>query len=1029
MVTAGVFAFLVAAVVAAQPADVPTTCQVTGRITGAGTALPGVSVVVTAGDGTRRGTSTDIDGIYLLSVPIGSYVLLAELSGFQRVERAIVFTLLECERVVDVVLTLIPARQPMTIPATTTTRTTASPNSSMTVLDATTTASVAAVGSPVADAFGFDVSAAAIVIAGSAAAVDHGVLSRHEKTGSGISRRRNRTRSTLDYTFGGSALDQNPYRLRDDVRYEETPYTQQSLGFTASGPMTVPTLYGNRSDRTTFVASYTGTRGGTLFDQYGTVLTEAQRGGDLSSMRGAAVLDPLTGDPFIGNRIPEERMSGQARALMSFIPAPNLPGATKNYHYVTTRTSATDAMSLRLTHTFFASAGARPKVGSTPGQLGGLTRPTNVVLTVHPQYQRTYGQRTNLFETLGGETVTKTLTLPASISVVYRGHVHSINFQTSGASSATRNRFGNVVNVTERAGIRGTSMDAFAWGVPSLAFSSISGLRDVTPSHQHDRRTRVDYTWAYPVGRRHSIRMGFNVEGGRVRSRTESNANGAFVFSGLYTSGGARELGGFDVADFLLGLPQHASVQYGPGEVTNRGRSLALYAQDDWRARGSLTLAWGLRYEVLWPFVETDGRAVNLDVAPAFSAAVPVMAGEVGPFSGRFPRGLLLTDTNNVAPRIGVAWRYGGAVIRVGYGISYNSGAYAGFARQFSTQPPFAISNTAIGSLTSILRMQDAFTTVSPTQTTNTFGVDRTYQLGQVQTWNADIQRAVGRLWTLSANYLHTRGSSLDVVRAPNRGPAGLRIEGIQPFLWQTSEGASVLHSIRVQLQRQYTGGIGGKIAYTIARSRDNAPSIGGGTLVAQDDQNLDAEWGLSNFDRRHRVAADLSLDLPFGPNRRWLRNGGFSAELLRNWSLTATFGGESGMPLTPRVSAATRDVAQGLNGALRADYNGQDIDLEHSTTNRFFNTSAFSVPNSERFGNAPRNVITGPGFRQLDAQVSRDVTLGGQRTLTVRLRVTNLLGLVNYLTVDTFVNSPTFGQVESVRPMRSAQVNLRFAF
>ena len=60
---------------------------------------------------------------------------------------------------------------------------------------------------------------------------------------------------------------------------------------------------------------------------------------------------------------------------------------------------------------------------------------------------------------------------------------------------------------------------------------------------------------------------------------------------------------------------------------------------------------------------------------------------------------------------------------------------------------------------------------------------------------------------------------------------------------------------------------------------------------------------------------------------------------------------------------------------------------------------------------------------------MSRDVRLGGTRTLTLQLNATNLLNMVNYQAIDTVVNSPTFGQVLSVRPMRSMQFNLRFRF
>ncbi len=73
--------------------------------------------------------------------------------------------------------------------------------------------------------------------------------------------------------------------------------------------------------------------------------------------------------------------------------------------------------------------------------------------------------------------------------------------------------------------------------------------------------------------------------------------------------------------------------------------------------------------------------------------------------------------------------------------------------------------------------------------------------------------------------------------------------------------------------------------------------------------------------------------------------------------------------------------------------------------------------------------VSVGPGSRQLDAQFSRDVRLGPRRVLSINLNATNLLNMVNYAAIDTVVNSPTFGQVLSVRPMRSMQAGLRFRF
>jgi len=133
--------------------------------------------------------------------------------------------------------------------------------------------------------------------------------------------------------------------------------------------------------------------------------------------------------------------------------------------------------------------------------------------------------------------------------------------------------------------------------------------------------------------------------------------------------------------------------------------------------------------------------------------------------------------------------------------------------------------------------------------------------------------------------------------------------------------------------------------------------------------------------------------------------------------------------PYTPRVTGAVADVARGSNGTLRANYNGRPISLGDATVDRFFNTSAFTVPPAGTFGTASRNMIIGPGSKLLNAQISRDLRLGANRVVTAQLNGNNLLNLVNYGSIDTVVNSPTFGQVLSVRPMRSMTFNVRVRF
>ena len=210
----------------------------------------------------------------------------------------------------------------------------------------------------------------------------------------------------------------------------------------------------------------------------------------------------------------------------------------------------------------------------------------------------------------------------------------------------------------------------------------------------------------------------------------------------------------------------------------------------------------------------------------------------------------------------------------------------------------------------------------------------------------------------------------------------------------------------------------------------DNASSLGAGApVVAQNDKDLESEWALSSFDRRHQVSGDLSVELPFGPDRRWLKNGGLFADIAGGWTATFALTLQTGTPLTARVLGAASDVSRGTNGSLRADTTGAPIQLSDPTVTEFFNAAAFTLPAPGQFGDSGRNTIIGPGARQLNAVLIRDVRMGGNRALTLQLSATNLLNTVQWASVDTNRNSRTFGEVLSVRPMRTVALMVRFRF
>ena len=109
-------------------------------------------------------------------------------------------------------------------------------------------------------------------------------------------------------------------------------------------------------------------------------------------------------------------------------------------------------------------------------------------------------------------------------------------------------------------------------------------------------------------------------------------------------------------------------------------------------------------------------------------------------------------------------------------------------------------------------------------------------------------------------------------------------------------------------------------------------------------------------------------------------------------------------------------DLLRGVNGSLRANYDGASIQLPDPTVTEFFNTTAFTIPAAGQFGDSTRNMIVGPGTRQLNALFKRDVRLGGTRAFTLQVNANNLLNTVQWAAVDTNVNSPTFGQVLSAK-------------
>ena len=851
----------------------------------------------------------------------------------------------------------------------------------------------------------------------------------------------NQPHGLLYFSDDTSSLDAHPYSLTG-IASPQADYNQARFGANVGGPLNIPKIF-NGGNKTFFFVGWNGRRGSSPFDAFSTVPTLAERGGDFSALA-TPIFDPSSGQQlqFNGqnNVMDPSRITAQAKSLLQFIPQPNLPGATQNFHFVTSANTNSDSVNLRLIHNF----GATPMFGNRGaggGRGGGGGRRARNNLNLGLSWTRTTSDIVGAFPSLAGGTGTQGLN--ANAGWVYgKGHAtNNLRFNYNHNHVSTTNLFSTVTDVAAAAQIGGVSTNPFDWGIPGINFTSFSGLNDPTPRRELDQTFTISDTVIWNRGK-HNWRFGADYRRMLQSFRSARNAAGTFTFTGFatarYIGGQAQPETGNDLADFLLGLPQQSSVQFGTNTYNFRANSYDAFVQDDWRIRASLTLLLGLRYEFNGPYTEANNQIANLDVAPGFTSAVPVVPGQTGPFLGVFPASLIRPDRNNFAPRLGLAWKPAkNTVVRAGYGVNYNLAQYGAVIQNFAFQPPFAETATNTATIATPLHLSNAFPSVSPGTVTNNFAVDPNYRLGYVQVWNVDVQRELRGSIVMNVDYNGSKGTRLDTERA-------ILIAGLQPFTFESSAGNSVLHAGSLRFRKRLSKGIGLSASYVYSKSIDDASSIGGGgVVVAQNAFDIAADRGLSSFDQRHKFTGNWTYDFPFGDNRRFAQKGALS-HILGGWQYSGDFTVASGLPYTIRVLGGTLDIQRGVSGSLRANIvPGQALTVSSPTTREWFNTTAFCQPETTTtnpapacvnpgdttFGDAGRNILEGPGQVTLDMSLNKTITIKEFRALDLRITANNVFNTVQFTSLGTAVNSTTFGEVTGTGNMRRVTVQARFRF
>lgn len=771
-----------------------------------------------------------------------------------------------------------------------------------------------------------------------------------------------------------------------------------------------------------------------------------------------AIYDPLTRrqvgtntfvvDPFPGNIIPTARFSPTSLKLLEFYPTANLGPNSLGVNHEQQQGSSTDRDQF---------IGRGDFIESTSSSWAG-------------RYSWTGEQEISPGLYLNGQ---KILTDAKQVMIS--------NTRTIGANKVNEVRFGfnkffnslgrelaDVRDVVSELNIPGVpSGPSITWGIPSIPIAGFSGFGDSSegPYVNNNKTYQIvdNFSWTLSS---HSLRFGGEVRWDQYAQVGNQFPRGEFLFEPNATSNIGAATTGSSFADYLLGYCKRCEVSVSLAQADFRARSQYYYFDDSWKVTPKLTVNLGLRYEYTPPWLDKTGRLVNIyapfndqtpNVADLSRHPVFVRMG-TGDFyegltlrfnpaiqvarDGRLGERLVQDDRNDFAPRIGIAYSPTSKwTFRTGGGVFY---------AQDTGNPRFDMSRNLAG------RRRDEST---PTQTDLTWAqpfrnlagtvqVSTPYVLGNINARRTpyiiqylfNIQRELPGNMLLELGYLGSVGRKLESLRAfneaiPGTGPVAARTPYPEFSRIQQVDGSgrSNYNGFSVKLEKRFSRGLSFLNGYTWSKSIDTASAIrshDSDTLFPQNSYDLAAERGLSSFDVRHRFVSSATWELPFGSGRRFLDRGGVTNVVLGGWQLSSILTIQSGFPLTIMTG---RDQANTGGGFDRPDIvSGQEVNLDKDERNdlRWFNTLAFRIPDTNRFGTAGRNIVITPGLIQLDASLLKNFRFTESKSLQFRFEAFNAPNHRNLGNPDRSAVSASFGRITGTRTrMRELQVALKLIF
>jgi len=505
-------------------------------------------------------------------------------------------------------------------------------------------------------------------------------------------------------------------------------------------------------------------------------------------------------------------------------------------------------------------------------------------------------------------------------------------------------------------------------------------------------------------------------------------------------------------ASFLLDVPGQAGRDLATFFPNYRASQFFAFVQDKWVVTPKFSADIGLRWEFYPPATPA--------AQGGFSNYNPVNNTLVVSGIGGNPNDLgIAKHYKYFAPRLGLAYRLKeSTVFRAGFGISYTPFPDNSYAYNFPVRannafnPAVASFGPAVLPSGQTATFENGFPApilpavpsngiiTNPAKTTNYFVVNQNFKNPYVESWNAAIQQSLP--WRFVLDVAYVGNHSVDTVVNYNLNAAtvvGLGNAGLPEFnsFGRTASTnllfagySSSYHALQVKFDRRFSGGFSTTTAYTFGKGMGFQTGDDGGLSFYI---NQRRDYARNDFDRTQTFVQSIVYDLPFGKGKRLVASG-VGAAVLGGWRVSSFLTLMTGLPLYFTANSTS----------LLAPGNTQTPDLVAAvkilhgvgTANAWFNTASFAAPAASTFGNVGRNYLSGPGFFNLDAALSKSIRFTERYNLDLRMEVFGATNTPQFFfaanggtAAGTTLGSNSFGHVTSATGGRQLQLGAKFNF